>query len=220
MISPKLGESQGELALAGFFKRKNQDVSVTPNHLNRLEEVLKFQGILYGQTDDFGFDFTEQTLTINVRSQLSSSAKNFDTLYERTFAEALNLHLRCPKMVLGEFYMISVNEYDSNEANNKNVKYKNLKNVSSHIEKYLLSFGAVNGRNATNAYHYKYERVCLLIVDFSQKIPKIYNTDAELKKDNLLPENSIATIEKLSFPTFITDLLGVYSTRFGTGRFS
>jgi hypothetical protein len=116
--------------------------------------------------------------------------------------------------------MISVNEYDSNEANNKKVKYKNLKNVSSHIEKYLLSFGAVNGRINTNADHYKYERVCLLIVDFSQKIPKIYNTDAELKKDNLLPENSIATIEKLSFPTFITDLLQIYSTRFGTGKLS
>jgi hypothetical protein len=220
LISPKLGDSHGELALAGFFKRKNQDVSVTPNHLKKVEEILNFQGILYGQTDDFGFDFTEQTLTINVRSQLSSSAKNFDTLYERTFAEALNLHLRCPKMVLGEFYMISVNEYDSNEANNKKVKYKNLKNVSSHIEKYLLSFSAVNDRIDAKTDHYKYERVCLLIVDFSQKIPKIYNTDAELKKDNLLPENSIATIEKLNFPTFITDLLQIYSTRFGTGKLS
>jgi hypothetical protein len=220
LISPKLGESNGELALAGFFKRKNQDVSVTPNSLKKKEEILNFQGILYGQKDEFGLKFTEQTLTINVRSQLSSSAKNFDTLYERTFAEALNLHLRSPKMVLGEFYMISVNEYDSTEANDKKIKYKNLKNVSSHIEKYILSFGAVNGRKSDNADHYKYERVCLLIVDFSQKIPKIYNTDAELKKDNLLPKNTIASIENLSFPNFITDLLKVYSTRFGTGKLS
>lgn len=220
LINPKLSESNGELALAGFFKRKNQDVSVTPNHIKKKEEILNFQGILYGQKDEFGLKFTEQTLTINVRSQLSSSAKNFDTLYERTFAEALNLHLRCPKMVLGEFYMISVNEYNSTEANDKKIKYKNLKNVSSHIEKYILSFGAVNGRKSDNADHYKYERVCLLIVDFSQKIPKIYNTDAELKKDNLLPKNSVASIENLSFPNFITDLLKVYSTRFGTGKLS
>ena len=116
--------------------------------------------------------------------------------------------------------MISVNEYDSTEANDKKIKYKNLKNVSSHIEKYILSFGAVNGRKSDSADHYKYERVCLLIVDFSQKIPKIYNTDAELKKDNLLPKNSVASIENLSFPNFITDLLKVYSTRFGTGKLS
>lgn len=90
LIIPKLGESNGELALAGFFKRKNQDVSVMPNSLKKEEEILDFQGILYGQKDEFGLKFTEQTLTINVRSQLSSSAKNFDTLYERTFAEALN----------------------------------------------------------------------------------------------------------------------------------
>lgn len=220
LLYPQQNQSQGELSLAGFFKRKNQDVSVVPNHLKKQEEILNFTGILYGQKDEFGRNFTEQTLTINVRSQLSSSAKNFDTLYERTFAEALNLHLRCPEMVLGELYMISVNEYDSNQANKNIVKYKNQKNVDKHIEKYLLSFSAVNGRNNTNTEHFKYERVCLLIVDFSKEIPKIYNTDEELKDDNLLPQNSIASIESLSFTNFISDLLDIYSTRFGIGKFS
>ena len=93
-------------------------------------------------------------------------------------------------------------------------------NIAKHIEKYLLSFGAVNGRNSVTADHYKYERVCLLIVDFSKAIPKIYNTDAELIADNLLPADTIASIEKLSFPNFITDLLDTYSERFGTGKFS
>ena len=220
LLHPKLSESNGELGLAGFFKKKNQDVSIVPNHLHKIKEKLNFEGILYGTIDNYGLDFTEQTMTINVRSQLSSSAKNFDTLYERTFAEALNLHLRCPKMVLGEFYMISVNEICSNSSNNKTVLYKNLTNVSKHIEKYLLSFGAVNGRKNYTSDHYKYERVCLLIVDFSQKVPKIYNTDAELKADNLLPLNSVASIENLSFTTFVTDLLNVYSTRFGIGKLS
>jgi hypothetical protein len=220
LLSPKLSESKGELGLAGFFKKKNQDVSVISNSLHKKEELLNFQGILYGTKDSYGLDFTEQTMTINVRSQLSSSAKNFDTLYERTFAEALNLHLRCPKMVLGEFYMISVNEICSTSANNKTILYKKLKNVSKHIEKYLLSFGAVNGRNSVTTDHYKYERVCLLIVDFSKATPKIYNTDAELIADNLLPANTIASIEKLSFPNFISDLLSTYSKRFGKGKFS
>jgi hypothetical protein len=220
LLNPKLSESNGELGLAGFFKKKNQDISVTSNSVSKVEELLNFQGILYGTKDSFGLNFTEQTLAINVRSQLSSSAKNFDTLYERTFAEALNLHLRCPKMVLGEFYMISVNEICSASANHKTVLYKNQKNVSKHIEKYLLSFDAINGRNSWTSDHYKYERVCLLIVDFSQNIPKIYNTDAELIADNLLPNKTIASITNLSFPNFISDLLNIYSTRFGTGKFS
>lgn len=60
-------------------------------------EILNFDGILKGERDKYGFEFTEHTLSVNVRSQLSSIAKNFDTLYERTFAEAINLHLRCEK---------------------------------------------------------------------------------------------------------------------------
>ena len=218
-LNPPLYQSNGELSLSGFFKKKDQDICVVPNDAIVKKETLNFQGILYGKEDKYGFDFTEKILSINVRSQLSSSAKNFDTLYERTFAEALNLHLRCPKMVLGELYMIAVNEYDSNAANNKQIKYKNVKCVAKHVEKYLLSFSAVNGRKSTSDDHFKYERVCLLIVDFSKEFPKIYNTDEELKKDNLLSENSVATIENLSFPNFVSDLLNFYSTRFGTGKF-
>ena len=219
LLNPALNQSHGELALAGFFKKKDQDICLVPNDIFPEKEKLKFKGILYGQEDKYGKDFTEQTLSINVRSQLSSSAKNFDTLYERTFAEALNLHLRCPKMVLGEFYMIAVNEYDSNSANKRQVKFRGIKGIAKHIEKYLLSFSEVNNRSTTTKDHFKYERVCLLIVDFSKKVPKVYNTDEELKKDNLLPVNSIATIEGLSFPNFASELLNIYSARFGTDKF-
>ncbi|MDR3244831.1 MAG: hypothetical protein LBT50_00180 [Prevotellaceae bacterium] len=219
-INPPLGESAGELKLAGFFKHKDQDICVVPNNVQKTPEILQTEGILYGKKDVFGQEFTEKTLSINVRSQLSSSAKNFDTLYERTFAEALNLHLRCPQMTLGELYMIAVNEYDSNFANNKQVVYKQNASIKTHIQKYLLSFSAVNGRSNTSSYHYKYERVCLLIVDFSQDPPKVYNTDEELRTDGLLKEDSIASIEGLSFPNFISDLLQIYTDRFGTGKFT
>ena len=219
-LNPPLGQSHCELSLFGFLKKKDQDICVVPNNAKSKTETLNFAGMIYGQDDKFGFDFTEKKLSINVRSQLSSSAKNFDTLYERTFAEALNLHLRCPKMVLGEFYMIAVNEFDSNAANNNEVIYKKVRGIAKHIEKYLLSLSAVNNRTSETSDHFKYERVCLLIVDFSQKIPKVYNTDEELKQDNLLPENSLATIENLSFPNFISDLLKIHSARFGTGRFT
>ncbi len=219
LIKPELGSSNGELSLSGFFKTKNQDICVIPNNFEPKQETLKFKGILYGKTDKFGVEYTQHTLSVNVRSQLSSSAKNFDTLYERTFAEALNLHLRCPEMVLGELYMIAVNEYESHSANKNKVSFRKPKGIEKHIEKYLLSFSAVNDRKVTDEDHFKYERVCLLIVDFSKPIPKVYNTDAELIKDNLLPKNTIATIKNLSFNNFVGDLLKIYSTRFGTGKF-
>ncbi|MBD5223691.1 MAG: restriction endonuclease [Bacteroidales bacterium] len=219
LVAPIYGEHVGEQKLAGFFKCKDQDICFMPNNYNKVEETLNFDGILKGKKDSFGHALTEHILSVNVRSQLSSTAKNFDTLYERTFAEALNLHLRCPKMVLGEFYMIPVYEYDDSLAKDYRVGFKKNKNISKHLEKYIYSFNAVNGRTTTNGEDYKYERVCLLIVDFNRKTPKIYNTNAELIADNLLPANTTASIDNMNFPTFAKELMKIYEQRFGKGRF-
>ena len=205
-----------ELPLAGYLKTKNQDISVIANSIHVNQEVLKFPTYLNGFTDEFGTAFTESVLSVNVRSQLSSVAKNFDTLYERTFAEALNFHLRLPNMVLGEVYMIVAKEYDSDAAANKTVNFKN----SEHIEKYILAFEALNRRSLVTDPLYKYERIALLIVDFSQPIPKLYNTTQELITDGLIPNNSLANINALSFNGFITDLLQIYQARFPAYTFN
>lgn len=218
-VRPLLGEHTDELRLAGFFKCKDQDICFLPNNVRQKREYLQFDGILKGKLDQFGTDLTEHILSVNVRSQLSSIAKNFDTLYERTFAEALNLHLRCQKMVLGEFYMIPVKEYDDEEAKFNRITFKNNKSVQKHIEKYLYSFSAVNNRRVLQGEEYKYERVCLLIVDFSKNIPVIYNTDDELKAAGLLPENSSASINGMNFPSFAPTLMKLYEERFGVERF-
>ena len=217
-IKPGFGLSKGELKLAGILKKKDQDVSLVPNNEKMKLEILLTDGILKSKNDYYGKNYTEKVLTVNVRSQLSSFNNNFDTLYERTFAEALNLHKRCPNMVLGEFYMIAVNEFDKTDAKKKKVSFTKNNNVDAHIEKYLLAFDAINQRSSKTDEAYKYEKVCLLIVDFNTL--KIYNTDAELKKDGLLPKTTSATIKNLTFDTFFTDLLKTYETRFGKGRFS
>lgn len=219
-INPPYGEHNGELKLAGFFKCKDQDICILPNNITAQEEILMFEGILRGKRDPYGYDLTEKILSVNVRSQLSSISKNFDTLYERTFAEALNLHLRCPQMVLGEFYMIPVFEYDDSLAKINQVGFKTNRKIQEHIQKYIYSFGAVNNRQTTEGKEYKYERVCLLIVDFSRSIPKIYNTDDALKADGLLPEDSTATINNMNFPSFAPTLMSIYQQRFGSSRFS
>lgn len=205
-----------ELCLSGYLKNKNQDVSIIPNNILVSPETLIFPTYLNGFTDKYGSLFTESVLSVNVRSQLSSVAKNFDTLYERTFAESLNFHLRFPRMVLGEVYMIVLKEYDSQAAARKQVAFKN----SEYIEKYILAFQALNDRINIEDPLYKYERIALLIVDFSQNIPKLYNTTQELVGDGLLQEHSAASIDSLSFPTFVNDLLRIYHTRFPENSFS
>lgn len=209
-IHPPLGASKPELKLAGFIKQKHQDVCVSPEGYIPESEIMT-EGILREATDYYGKDYTERTISVNIRSQMSSLAKNFDTLYERTIAEAQNLHVRCPKMVLGEVYMIPVKEYDAAVMDDNIVQF--IDRVGA-VEKYIKSFQAINGRLDCAREDYKYERVCLLLVDFEQTPAKIYNTNQDLINDGLLDENSTASIDELSWGTFTDSILWSYNNRF------
>lgn len=211
-IHPPLGASKPELKLAGFIKQKHQDVCVSPDGYIPDSEIMT-EGILREATDYYGKDYTERTISVNIRSQMSSLAKNFDTLYERTIAEAQNLHVRCPKMVLGEVYMIPVKEYDVIVMDNNVVQF--IDKVGA-VEKYIKSFQAINGRLDYTREDYKYERVCLLLVDFEQSPAKIYSTNQDLINDGLLDESSTASIDELSWETFTDNILSNYETRFGS----
>ncbi len=161
LIHPPIGERSPELKLAGSLKQKDQDVCVTPKNLKASTEVMEI-GLLKGVNDIYGEEFTKRTLTINVRSQISSIQKNFDTLYERTFSEAQNLHERCPEIVLGEVYMIAVPEYDDKKFDSNEVGFKNLS--QKLVEKYIKSFQAITSRGSTDKFFFQYEATCLLIV--------------------------------------------------------
>jgi|ERR1039458_288777 hypothetical protein len=211
-IYPPLGASKREMKLAGFIKQKAQDVCVAPNGYTPENEIME-DGLLQETTDYYGKAYTERTLSINVRSQISSLAKNFDTLYERTIAEASNLHVRCPKMVLGEVYMIAVKEYDPNAMKNHEIAFINKVGA---VEKYIKSFQSINGRLDFTKEDYKYEKVCLIIVDFSQTPAKIYHTNEELIADGLMPPNSQANILELSWESFTPSILATYNARFGS----
>lgn len=209
-IHPPLNATKPELKLAGFIKQKHQDVCVSPEGYIPESETMT-EGILREATDYYGKDYTERTISINIRSQMSSLAKNFDTLYERTIAEAQNLHVRCQKMVLGEVYMIPVKEYDASVMDNNIVQF--IDKVGA-VEKYIKSFQAINGRLDFTREDYKYERVCLLLVDFAQTPAKIYSTNQELINDGLLDENSTASLDELSWGTFTESILNSYNERF------
>lgn len=222
LIHPPLGQSNGEKILAGFLKFKKQDICVFPNNKPQIIEPIDFNGLFTtGVTEPFGELFTEHILSVNVRSQLSSIGNNIDTMYERTYAEPLNLHRRLPKMVLGEVYLLSVRELDSTQVALKNVSYRpHTASVGRYIERYIKGFAALNMRNSQRDDDFKYERVALILADFSKTPVKIYRNIAELNADGILPAGSTADMTNLSYDGFVDRLIEVYNKRFGTGILS
>jgi hypothetical protein len=209
-IFPPLGASSPELKLAGFIKQKYQDVCVAPKGFVPKTEILQ-DGLLLEEKDYYGKTYTERVLAINVRSQISSLAKNFDTLYERTIAEAQNLHVRCPKMVLGEVYMIAVKEYNPEAMKDNKIAF--IDKVGA-VKKYIKSFQAINGRLDFTKEDYKYEKACLLIVDFSQTPAKIYSRNEDLISDGLMEVNSHVNIVELNWESFAKNIVETYEKRF------
>ena len=82
------------------------------------------------------------------------------------------------------------------------------------VEKYIKSFQAINGRLDFTREEYKYERVCLLLVDFEQTPAKIYSSNQELINDGLIDVNSNVSIDELSWDTFTDNILANYNNRF------
>lgn len=222
LIHPPIAQSNGEKTLAGFLKFKKQDVCVFPNNKVPRTESVDFNGLYNtGTTEPYGELFSEHILSINVRSQLSSLSNNIDTMFERTYAEPLNLHRRLPKMVLGEVYLISVRELDSAQVTLNNPVYKPFTvSTANYLEKYLKGFSALNLRASQRDDDFKYERVALVVVDFSQSPVKIYTTTQDLINDNLLPASSTASMDNLNYHGLTRTLLDVYEKRFGTGILS
>jgi len=198
IIYPRRNNTTPEIEIKGFFRKKKQDISIVPSSdlINKAKSATPE---------------VEKILTINVRSQLSSLAKNIDTLYERTFAEALNLHLRYPNQVLGEVYLIPSHEYDEDAMKHNIVSFKSH---HTNIESYITLFQAINQRGSASSEEYKYERVVLLIVNFSRNEPRLYNSIEELKEDELVKENFNINLKPLSINNFISRLIEIYNGRF------
>lgn len=210
LIFPPKNESKPEINISGRFKQKKQDVCIVPKTIENKPEKINW-GVLRnsGKSTIYGAYKEERILCVNLRSQMSSLAKNSDTLFERMIAEPLNLHLQYPNLVIGELYMIPVYEYDEVAARDNQVKFK--KKITD-LAKYISFFTELNGYNLVEngKFPFKYNRAGLLIVDFSRKIPKIYTSTEELKKDKLIPEDYSLELAKISPVNLSYNLLQEY----------
>lgn len=214
-IFPPLYESKPEIKIAGFLKQKNQDVCVIPKDIKKEKTIINWGPLAFeNKRDEYGYEYSTNMLVINVRSQMSSLAKNSDTLFERTFAEAQNLHMRYADMVLGEVYLIPIHEYDDVAVKLNRVEFKT--NMTD-VEKYISFFNSINNRKK-GGEAYQYERCTLLVVDFDRENPKLYRNSKELKEDGVINPDFPIEYATLSFDGFVKDLLEVYSGRYNLER--
>lgn len=177
----------------GFPKTKEQDILIQPPQ--------------NGMNVSVG-----PIMAINVRSQLSSIGKNYDTLFERVYAEALNLHNRFPYMVLGYLYLLPKVGYNSEAAKKNRVERSERYN----LEKYILSFLSITDRKSPNDVLWKYEKICLLIVDFENDPPTIVD-DMQVFADDKLVSGRFAQLysfEDLSVKKFFEDLYKMMMERY------
>lgn len=215
-IKPKLGKTSGESQLSGYYKQKKQDVCVEPKKIRKSKRTISWGPMASEKLEDkYGEEYTQNTLVINIRSQLSSVAKNTDTLFERTLAEALNLHKKYPDIVLGEVYLIPTHEYDESTMDDECKDHRiTFKEGHTNIAKYISFFKELSDRRQVTDELCKYERCALLVVDFNRHQPYLYRSTAELKAANLVPADFDIELADLSFDSFAADILAVYGERF------
>lgn len=210
-VYPHFGDTKPELKMAGFLKQKNQDVCIVPSNIRKSPTIINWGPLAFeSKRDPYGFDYSTNTLVINVRSQMSSLAKNSDTLFERTFAEAQNLHMRYPDIVLGEVYLIPVHEYDDDSVKRNQVGFRDRQ---TDIEKYISFFNSINNRT-TGGNDYAYERCALLIVDFDRPQPYLFRDSYELKRAGYISPQFGIEYASLNFHDFADDILSVYAERY------
>lgn len=210
-IYPHFGDTKPELKMAGFLKQKDQDVCIVPSNIRKASTTINWGPLAFeNKNDPYGFEYSTNTLVINVRSQMSSLAKNSDTLFERTFAEAQNLHMRYPDIVLGEVYLIPVHEYDDDLVKRNQVGFRDRQ---TNIEKYISFFNSINKR-PINGEAYAYERCALLVVDFNRPQPYLFRNSDELKRAGYISSSFGIEYASLNFHDFVDDILGIYGERY------
>jgi len=210
-IFPPIGERSPEMAVFGLLKSKKQDVAVMFDDMTDNGSHIA-EGPLSGSYDPIGHEKAEKSIVVGVRSQLSSVAKNFDTLMERSFAETLNLRLRLPDLVMGDVYLIPVVEYDDALMKRNIVGWK--RDVIA-VDKFISTFLAISNRSylKSDPEIYKYERVALVIVDFRQNPPKIMLSTDELKQGDFISRDFSSEYEPLSPINFAQDIFEIYRKR-------
>lgn len=185
-IYPPLGRSSPEKAVDGYFKTKDQDILVQKEENKPL-------------------------ISLNIRSQLSSVQKNYDTLFERLVAESVNIHEKFPQLPCGYLYLLPTTGYNS-DAMQKN---KVVRDEHFNWEKYLKTFSLLADREKPEDKTFKYEKICLLAVDFSANPPEILLSTNDFLSRNLITKDFAKSFDysPLKVDDIVEKLISIFNQR-------
>ena len=185
-INPPLGKSSPEKAIDGYFKTKDQDILI------QKEE-------------------NQPLISLNIRSQLSSVQKNYDTLFERLVAESVNIHEKFPQVPCGYLYLLPAIGYDSDAMKENKV----VRNERFNWEKYLTTFSLLADRKNLEDKTFKYEKICLLAVDFSANPPYVLSSTEDFLSRKLITEDFAKRFDysPLKVDDIIEKLLATFNHR-------
>lgn len=211
-IHPKIGYTKPEIKLTGAIFTKRQDICILP--LN-IEKKTGYFDIFTHQKDDidiYGKDCMNNSLTINIKSQLSSLPNNFSTLFSGFVGETINLKKISPNIITSNFLIIPLYALDI-----KSIKQNQINFISkqTNIEKYIktaLRISTTNYSYISNNIELN-DRLGLLIIDFSQDIPYIFKNDQELREKGIISKDFPYSYRMVDTLNFITDILTIYSQR-------
>lgn len=150
-FKPKNDDTVGEEVIKGFMKRKKQDLTIRIKNNKNSKDY---------------------PLIINNRTQMSKISANWDTIFERAYAEALNL--RSPNnYIIGEVFVLPYYEMDHKKCEENIIKYKAK---SINLDWFFSHYTKVNLREDTSAEgpnFLKYDKLCILVIDFRKNPAKI-----------------------------------------------
>jgi len=203
-VFPPIDTTNPELKIYGKLKGKDQDLVF----LNQpLKNTIIEDGPNAGSTDTVGAEATSSSIVISIRSQMSSVAKNFDTLMERAFAETINLRMRTPKLVMAEVYLIPIQELDDNAMERQEIQFKPR---PIDVSKFIKIFDSMSHRKDIQMEEqFKYDASALIIIDLKQKPVKIITNGKMLKEYGV--EEKIADIyDSICAENFDSRLIAAY----------
>jgi len=176
---PEINETKPEIKLQGFIKGKNQDLMFSHRDLDLNNKELTIEDL-------------DKVINVNIRSQLSSVAKNIDTLMERTFAEPIQLRMKYRDLVMGEVYMIPTKEINEQMAKNNKLTFnqdnKGIENAEKLIDYFIEFSDRKKFKKESLQYHYKYDSVAFFIIDLESNPAKIICEEEDLINFGLTTE--------------------------------
>ena len=114
---------------------------------------------------------------------------------------------------MGEVYMIPLVAYDPEKMVRKEIGWKEKAPI-----KYIPAFRELTKRKSVDIDEYKYERVCLLIVDFREDEPKIIDSAEKLLELGWIKQKELSnfSLKGLGMKDFVKDLIKSYEKRHNT----